>query len=209
MLSLSLCSHNHTLLITCTFCYDQTNGTQDIDFSCSFSDSLSLCSPRPCLFTRSQSHTHTHSLSLVLVTMMKSKERKTKNYSHAHSPILSHFALTSSRCLSLRLEYRIPLLDHVSVHPHNHTLLITCTCCVDLTKGTQDKVFSYSFSDSLSHCALSFPLCSVSLCLTLLSVSRSISLCSLSLSHCARLQPPACQTTAPSSSITNWSREGA
>ena len=29
---------------------------------------------------------------------------------------------------------------------HSHTLLITCTCCVDLTKGAQDKDFSYSFS---------------------------------------------------------------
>ena len=31
-----------------------------------------------------------------------------------------------------------------------HTLTITCTCCVDLTKGAQDKDFSYSFFDSLS-----------------------------------------------------------
>ena len=29
-------------------------------------------------------------------------------------------------------------------------MLITCTCCYDLTKGTQDKDFSYSFS-ILSH----------------------------------------------------------
>ena len=49
------------------------------------------------------------------------------------------------------------LLDHASLNshnhtlPHSHTLLITCTCCYDLTKGTQDKDFSYSFSDSLSH----------------------------------------------------------
>jgi hypothetical protein len=28
-------------------------------------------------------------------------------------------------------------------------LLITCTCCYDLSKGIQDKDFSYSFSDSL------------------------------------------------------------
>ena len=53
-------------------------------------------------------------------------------------------------------EWRIPLLDHASLHSHNHTLthsytlLITCTCCYDQTKGTQDKDFSYSFSDSLS-----------------------------------------------------------
>ena len=48
-------------------------------------------------------------------------------------------------------------LDHASLHshnhtlPHSHTLLITCTFCYDLTKGTQDKDFSYSFSDSLSR----------------------------------------------------------
>ena len=28
-------------------------------------------------------------------------------------------------------------------------MLITCACCYDLTKGTKDKDFSYSFSDSL------------------------------------------------------------
>ena len=55
-----------------------------------------------------------------------------------------------------QLEHRIPLLDHVSVHSHNHTLthshtmLITCTCCYDLTKGPQDNDFSYSFFDSHS-----------------------------------------------------------
>ena len=50
-LSLSLCldslSHSvsHTLLITCTCCYDQIKGTQHKDFSYSFFDSLSLCLP--------------------------------------------------------------------------------------------------------------------------------------------------------------------
>ena len=32
--------------------------------------------------------------------------------------------------------------------PSLHTLLITCTCCYDQIKGTLDKDFSYSFSDS-------------------------------------------------------------
>ena len=58
-----------------------------------------------------------------------------------------------------------------------HTLIITCTCCVDLTKGAQDKDFSYSFFDSLSQ-----PLClsaSVSLSLSVsqplyLSVSQPL-----------------------------------
>ena len=34
---------------------------------------------------------------------------------------------------------------------YSQSLLITCTCCYDQIKGTQDKDFSYSFSDSLSH----------------------------------------------------------
>ena len=31
---------------------------------------------------------------------------------------------------------------------------VTCTCCYDQIKGTQDRDFSYSFSDSLSLCHL-------------------------------------------------------
>ena len=80
-----------------------------------------------------------------------------------------------------QLEWRIPLLDHASLHSHNHTLesagmantaprlcLFTLPqshtptlphtpyhlyLLFDQTKGTQDKDFSYSFSDShsLSH----------------------------------------------------------
>ena len=50
----------------------------------------------------------------------------------------------------------------------SHTMLITCTCCDDQIKGTQDKDFSYSFSDSLyvlfvcfqSRMWLSLPVCS-------------------------------------------------
>ena len=76
-------------------------GTQDQDFSCSFSDSLhfsdslilSLSLPPSTLKTKI-SLTHSlilppHSLSPVLIVMMKSKELKTKIYSHAHSLILS------------------------------------------------------------------------------------------------------------------------
>ena len=46
---------------------------------------------------------------------------------------------------------QIPLLDHASLHTHNQTLTITCTCCYDEIKGTQvQDLFSCSFSDSLS-----------------------------------------------------------
>ena len=55
--------------------------------------------------------------------MIKSKELKT------------NISLTHSLILSLLL---------------SHTLLITCTCCYDQIKGTQDRDFSYSFCDSLS-----------------------------------------------------------
>ena len=41
------------------------------------------------------------------------------------------------------------LQPHTYTITHSHTLLITCTCCDDPIKGTQDKDFSYSFSDSL------------------------------------------------------------
>ena len=37
-------AHSHTLPITSTCCYDEVKGTQDQDFACSFSDSLSACS---------------------------------------------------------------------------------------------------------------------------------------------------------------------
>ena len=47
-------------------CDDQIKGTQDKDFSYSFSDSLSFYQPH----TITHSHTHTHSLSLVLVVMI-------------------------------------------------------------------------------------------------------------------------------------------
>ena len=62
------------------------------------------------------------------------------------------FCLCVCVCVCLSLMLLLLFLDHVSVHthnhtlPHSHTMLITCTCCYDLTKGTQDKDFSYSFS---------------------------------------------------------------
>ena len=89
-------THSHTLTIICTCCCDETKGTQDQDFSCSFSDSLS------------------DSLSLI--------------------------GQDSLLCIYL---YTLTIT-------HSHTLSITCTWCHDEIKGTQDKDFSCSFSDSLS-----------------------------------------------------------
>ena len=50
--------------------------------------------------------------------------------------------------LSWNMEYSsltMYLYTHTTAHSHSHTMLITCTSCDDLTKGTQDKDFSYSF----------------------------------------------------------------
>ena len=74
-LSLTLSyNHTHTLLIACTCCHDEIKGTQDQDFSCSFSDSLSHA---------------------VLVVMTKSKEFKT---SRSILMLMLRFSLT--RCVS-------------------------------------------------------------------------------------------------------------
>ena len=50
-------------------------------------------------------------------------------------------------CVSLCHSWILSLCHTLT---HSLTLLITCTCCYDLAKGTQDKHFSYSFSDSVS-----------------------------------------------------------
>ena len=60
-------------------------------------------------------------------------------------------------------QFTASLPDHVFVQSHtptlthSHTMLITCTCCDDQIKGTQDKDFSYSFFDSLSLFNSVFP----------------------------------------------------
>ena len=56
--------------------------------------------------------------------------------------------------LHLRIEYRsLTMYLYTHTLTHSHTMLITCTCCYDLTKGTQDKDFSDSFS-ILTHLTL-------------------------------------------------------
>ena len=82
-------------------------------------------------------------ISLVLVVMIKSKELKTK-ISHTHSLILSRNMANTAPP---------PCLYTLTI-TRSHTLLITCTCCYDEIKGTQDQdLYSYSFSDSLSQYA--------------------------------------------------------
>ena len=74
-----------------------------------------------------------------------------------HSISLSPTYLSIFRIVSLKIS--LSLYVSLSLYP----LLITCTCCYDQTKGTQDKDFSYSFSDSLSL-YISLPSCMPSLC---------------------------------------------
>ena len=83
--------------------------------------------------------------------------------------VRTHHAALKSEPLTASFRF-IPvwdqLVDHASVHshnhtlPHSHTILVTC----NLIKGTQDKDFSYSFS-----------ILSLTLCLTH-SVSQSLAL---------------------------------
>ena len=54
-----------------------------------------------------------------------------------------------ARDMNLSVSWYLPL-SHTHTLTHSHTLLITCTCCYDEVKGTQDQDFSCSFSDSLS-----------------------------------------------------------
>ena len=106
-----------TLLITCTCCYDQIKGTQDKDFSYSFSDSLCVpsdCMPSLCAFslfvlslysirlillqdTTILVYTHTHTL-IITVVMMRSTEFKTSRFvlSTIHSSVLSVSTFHSS-----------------------------------------------------------------------------------------------------------------
>ena len=76
--------------------------------------------------------------------------------------------------------------SHNHTLTHSHTLLITCTCCVDLTKGTQDKDFSYSFFDSLSafmcaRCTLSAFMCArCTRCGSMCAFCLVVALCVLS-----------------------------
>ena len=147
------------LLITCTCCYDLTKGTQARDFSYSFFDSLSDRSKE---FKTEISHTHSLTLShTVLIATLPPRvdlwrltaarigavvQELSRGGSGQPSDVLMSPSLVSTHVLM-----RICLcIVSDSSYSHSHTLLITCTCCYDLTKGTQDKDFSYSFSGSLS-----------------------------------------------------------
>ena len=114
----------------------------------------------------------THSLSLVHLVMMRSIIVLILGFflscfclpGSSHSLSLS-FSVSFIHCLfhSLSLSFTVSLihclshtasltlpLSHCLSLTHSHTLLISCTCCYDQIKGTQEKDFSYSLSDSLS-----------------------------------------------------------
>ena len=128
-------SHTHTLLITCTCCYDEIKGTQDSDFSYSVSHSLILSS-----------------LSSLSSLISASRQVQTT--------------------LICGATFGIGHLLFGLTHILTHSLSLTCTCCYDETKGTQDlKIYSRADSLSLSH-PLSLSVCHwVSVCLSLGCIS--------------------------------------
>ena len=137
------------MLITCTCCDDLTKGAQDKDFSYSFSIlspsgpkislthyRFSLSGPLLCIYLYTLTITHSHTLLITRTCYDESKRTKDQDIS---------YSLFNS--LSLCCEYRsLTMYLYTHTITHSHTMLITCTCCYDLTKGTQDKDFSYSFS---------------------------------------------------------------
>ena len=70
---------------------------------------------------------------------------------------LSHCHLLHSHSTSHCADALTPLTSQLSHSTHSHTLLITCTCCYDEIKGTQDQDFSCSFSDSHSTHSVGVP----------------------------------------------------
>ena len=60
----------------------------------------------------------------------------------------------------------------VYILTHSHTLPITCTCCCDEIKGTQDQDFSYLFFDSHSLIMCLTMCLSFSACESHLTVAR-------------------------------------
>ena len=74
----------------------------------------------------------------------------------------------------------------------SHTLLITCSCCCDESKGTKDQDSSYSFSDSL-YCHT-----------VLLNYPPPLPQCSSQLSRCtATLSSSATSNLPPTSATSN------
>ena len=88
-------TQSHTLLITCTCCYDESKGTKDQDFSYSFSDSLYHSSTMP-LYTLTITHSHTLPIACTCC-YDEIKGIQDQDFSCSFSDSLSH----SSVCLSV------------------------------------------------------------------------------------------------------------
>ena len=97
-------------------------------------------------------HSHTHTLTHTPYHLYLLLWSNRRNSRQRFLLLILWFSLTHSLSLVLVVMMKLKELK-TKIYSHArsliHTLLITCTC-YDLTKGTQDKDFSYSFSDSLS-----------------------------------------------------------
>ena len=80
---------------------------------------------------------------------LNNKERTMQQLA-SRCPVYLRMLLTNAEILLTDLQSHSILLTQSHTHTPPHTPY-TCTCCYDLTKGTQGKDFSYSFSDSLSR----------------------------------------------------------
>ena len=78
-------THSHTLLITCTCCCDETKGTQDQHFACSFSDSLSS-SLSPSVFSDSLSSSVLQKMILMRICLCAMSD---SSHSHAHTLLIT------------------------------------------------------------------------------------------------------------------------
>ena len=137
---------------TCTCTYQAVLMTPDCQYSiysCLVSAGIANTAPWSCICTLTQSHTHTlpHNAYHWYLLLWFNQRNSRQRFLLLILDSLSHKDL----CLLLwsnqrnsRQRFLLLILDSLS-----HTR--TCACCCGLTKGTQDRDFSYSFSDSLSH----------------------------------------------------------
>ena len=80
----------------------------------------------------------------VCLSVHQSVHQSVYLYVHQSVCLSAHQSAHQSVCLSVHHVFSPPV--YLSVNSHSHTLLITCTCCYDESKGTKDQDFSHSFS---------------------------------------------------------------
>ena len=73
-------------------------------------------------------------------------ERQDSSYTSPVGQIIRQSAISPAQLARSTSINDTHTITHTLTHSHMYTMLISCTCCYDLTNGTQDKDFSYSFS---------------------------------------------------------------